>query len=176
MVVIIQTLMAMKRSRQIRHLLRRRISHVSTSEIDTKLINAQVIQLADLRQVRQHRILIVLKVAHWIIWILILKHDFLEIAKWFQIGHLLQITDVIIIEVDELQPGRILSILNRLREVLQRGNSIVTENQLLQRQHHILQALYLIDFIAAEVQISYTPQHWKLRYVIDIVWREVYVL
>ncbi len=67
MVVIIQTLMAMKRSRQIRHLLRRRISHVSTSEIDTKLIDAHVIQLADLRQVRQHRVLIVLKVAHWII-------------------------------------------------------------------------------------------------------------
>ena len=171
-----EALMTMERSRQIRHLLRRRISNISTSEIDTELINAHVIQLADLGQVSQHRVLIVFEVTHWIIWILILEHHLFEIAQWFQVRYLLQITDVIIIEIDELQSGRILGILNCLGEVLQGGYPIVAEHQFLQRQHHILQALYFIDFVATEIQIPDTPQHWKLGYVVNIVWGEVYVL
>ena len=102
-------------------------------EVDSQFVDALPIKLSDLRQEFQYCFLIILKVTQWItgIGILALESDFSQITNLSQIFNLVKIPDVVVIEVDSSEIGTVLAAFDEMLKVVQFGNAIVRENELL---------------------------------------------
>ena len=75
----------------------------------------------------------------------------LETGDLSQVLNLLQVTDIVIIKVDECQVRSCLAVGHHLLEVLKASYSVMTQVQLLQAANHAFKTLDLGDFVAAEV-------------------------
>lgn len=111
-------------------------------ELDSELIDTLSIKLGNLRQHREDQILVIIKVAYRVTCRFGLQDELEKACYGFNKLQLLDVTDVIIVQIEVAKIRRFGTILNP-SEIVELRNSVVAQDYLLKRMQGIVQALDL---------------------------------